>query len=440
MAGIVGAIGPDAVAATSKMGEVLEHRGGVQFCTRGILTNGTEYAACSLGSAKFNQASSNDGVSITVSDVFNNSYARARIINSRVLNLDRDCIGSRPLFYGTSDEHALCAFASERKALWSIGVRHARRVDPGSSVAICQPDHVDIVVQKPLRLTNNNSALCDETSAVNGLRKVLKEALDRVSDEELGVAFSGGLDSSLLCKLMESPKGNQYYAVGMANSHDLKTAQNAAHLLDIDLQPIRLDLDLIETYIPRVIEAIESYSTLDVAIALPMYVLEEHAKTAGLSSILTGQGADELFAGYFKYASLSASTDEMLREVLQNDVFNIARDNLERDNLAVAAHGLNLILPYLDLNVVLFGLTLNSSLKLRNGVNKYILRKVAEQVMPRELAYQQKKAIQYGTGVSAALRRLARKAKQHTDLKNGKFPVALYLQSIVEKNGINVAE
>jgi asparagine synthase (glutamine-hydrolysing) len=237
-----------------------------------------------------------------------------------------------------------------------------------------------------------------------------------------------------------NPQDNQYYAVGMAKSHDLKSARNAAHILDIDLQLIRLDLDLIEAYIPRVIEAIESYSTLDVAIALPMYVLEEHAKTAGFSSVLAGQGADELFGGYSKYTAFSASTDEMLREALQNDVFNIARDNLERDNLAAAAHGLNLILPYLDLNVVLFGLSLSGSLKLHNGVNKYILRRVAEQVMPRELAYRQKKAIQYGTGVSAALRRLARKAQQRIDQKNGKFPVALYLRSIVEKNGIKVAE
>jgi asparagine synthase (glutamine-hydrolysing) len=118
-------------------------------------------------------------------------------------------------------------------------------------------------------------------------------------------------------------------------------------------------------------------------------------------------------------------------------VRNIARDNLERDNLAAAAHSLDIILPYLDPRVVVFGLALDATWKLHNGINKYVLRKVAEQVMPRELAYRQKKAIQYGTGVSSMLQRLARKKMRST---NSRGVLRLYLRSIAEKQGVMVAE
>jgi asparagine synthase (glutamine-hydrolysing) len=217
----------------------------------------------------------------------------------------------------------------------------------------------------------------------------------------------------------------------------LNNAQHAARLLKVDLQTIELNEYDLEAFIPVVIEAIESYSPLDVAIALPFYILAEQAEAAGFSSVLTGQGADELFAGYSKYESLHSAPNDTLNNVLEMDVLNIARDNLERDNLAAAAHSLDVVLPYLDPRVVVFGLALDASWKLHNGINKYVLRKVAERVMPRELAYRQKKAIQYGTGVSSVLQKLARRKMRSV---NSRGVLRLYLRSIAEKKGIMVAE
>ncbi|MGA7074957.1 MAG: asparagine synthase-related protein, partial [Halobacteriota archaeon] len=99
---------------------------------------------------------------------------------------------------------------------------------------------------------------------------------------------------------------------------------------------------------------------------------------------------------------------------------------------------LDVVLPYLDPRVVFFGLAIDGAWKLHNGINKYVLRKVAEQVMPRELAYQQKKAIQYGTGISATLQRLAR--KKNLPSTNRRGALRLYLRSIAEKHDIAVAE
>jgi len=415
------------------------HRGDVRHCSQGKLANGTEYAVSTMGDAQFSANSGSSGLSITVSDRYHSSYARARIIDSRVLLLDRDCIGSRPLFYGSNLKGSLCAFASERKALWSAGIINAQRVDPGTTVAIHEPRSVTFGTKKTFQRSSRIRATNNESRAVKDLRELLKSVMNELADEQMGVAFSGGVDSSLLCAIMADNTNNRYFAAGLPESHDLKSAQRAARLMGIDLQIIHLHARHVEMLIPRVIETVESCNPLDVAIALPMYVLFEQTKAVGLKSIVSGQGADELFAGYSRYTNFYAANHNRLRNALEIDVLNIARDNLERDNLAAAYHSIDIILPYLDPRVVKFGLTIDGSLKLNHGINKYILRKVAEQLIPQELAYRKKKALQYGTGVSAVLQKLAHK-NLPCDKRNSKGALGIYLRSVAEKRGIAVAQ
>lgn len=438
MSGIVGAVGLNTSVAVSKMCETLGHRGAALQSVNGMLTDHVEYTMCSLGPAKCDRASSCKAVSMSVEDAFGSSYAKARIKNSQFLSLERDFVGARPLFYGVNRASSLCAFGSERKAIWAAGIEHAHRVNPGTTVMIYKPQRIEIQATHPLKLSYGDSTLNDG-NAVKSLQILLEGVLNEIPDKQIGIAFSGGLDSSLLYRLMADPADSQCYVVGLPESYDLKNAGKTARLLGVNLQVIQLRTELVETAIPHVIEAIESCSPLDVAIALPLYILATHARAAGFNSVLTGQGADELFAGYAKYGNLLAPTAETLRNTLEADVLNIAKNNLERDNLAAAAHSLELLLPYLDPKVVTFGLALNCSWKLNNESNKYILRRLAEQVMPYELAHQRKKAMQYGTGISQLLQRLA-KTKLPTAKNLGTSAVRLYLQSIAEKHSIRVQD
>jgi len=439
VSGIVGAVGPRAFQAVRSMHQVLLHRGTERRYSQGKLANGTEYAVSALGDAQLSASSGSGSLSVTVSDRYHSSYAQARIVDSRVLLLDKDCIGSRPLFFGSNLKGPLCAFASERKALWSVGIDGAKRVDPRTTVVIHGPSSITFRAKKALQQSSRDHPTYNESLAVKDLSELLKSVMNELADEQMAVAFSGGVDSSLLCAIMANNANNRYFATGLPESHDLKSAQQAARLMRIDLQVIHLDARHVEMLIPRVIETIESCNPLDLAIALPMWILSEQTKTAGLKSILSGQGADELFAGYSRYARLAAVNNGELRDALESDVLNIARNNLERDNLTAASHSIDVILPYLDPRVVKFGLMIDSTLKLNRGINKYILRKVAEQLIPHELAYRPKKALQYGSGVTAVLRKLARE-NLPCDKRNSKGAVGIYLRSVAEKCGIEVAE
>jgi len=189
--GIVGAVGPRAVQAVRSMQRVLKHRGGVRRFSQGKLANDTEYAVSALGDAQFNATSGSNGLSITVSDRYHSSYAQARIVDSRILLLDRDCIGSRPLFYGSNLKGSLCAFASERKALWSVGINRAQRVDPGTTVTIHGTSSITFGTKKTLQQSSRNRTTNNESRVVNDLRELLKSVMNELTDEQMGVAFSG---------------------------------------------------------------------------------------------------------------------------------------------------------------------------------------------------------------------------------------------------------
>jgi asparagine synthase (glutamine-hydrolysing) len=156
--------------------------------------------------------------------------------------------------------------------------------------------------------------------------------------------------------------------------------------------------------------AVESASTLKVSIALPLYLLAQRARKDGFKVLLSGQGADELFGGYARYEA--DAREGRLPEALDRDLRHIAEVNLERDDAATMAHGVELRVPFLDLRVVGASRRMGPSLKVRpNGkdyIRKYVLRKVAEKYLPREVAQAPKKAIQYGTGAQKTLERLAR--------------------------------
>jgi asparagine synthase (glutamine-hydrolysing) len=198
----------------------------------------------------------------------------------------------------------------------------------------------------------------------------------------------------------------------MADSHDVKAARQAAKLMGAEGRHIVYEITEadVEDVIARTVYAVESASLQKVSIALPTYLLAQRARKDGYKVLLSGQGADELFAGYARYEA--AFRENRLADELDHDLRHIAEVNLERDDAATMAHGVELRVPFLDMRVVAASRRMGPHLKVRpNGkdyIRKYILRKVAEKYLPREVWSAPKKAIQYGTGVQKTLERLAK--------------------------------
>jgi asparagine synthase (glutamine-hydrolysing) len=265
---------------------------------------------------------------------------------------------------------------------------------------------------KPLRM---------EIAAKRLQELLLQSTRDRVSDvREVAIAFSGGLDSSVLAFLAKKcGVKTQLITVGLGNTTETAFAQNVAQALNLPIHVVTYSIGDVEETLPKVLCLIENSDPVNVGIAIPLFWTAQVAATQGLDVLLAGQGADELFGGYHRYLNIYAEKgEEALQEALFHDFATYYESDFQRDNSVCAYHKVKLRLPYTDSRVVDFALLLPVSLKIESPsdkLRKKVLRNTAEHMgVPAFIANRAKKAIQYATGVDKALRKLAKRENLNT--------------------------
>jgi asparagine synthase (glutamine-hydrolysing) len=329
------------------------------------------------------------------------------------LIVGRDAMGLAPLYFGKNDK--LCAFASERKALWKLGLSTVESFPPGNVAVVRDDRHVSFkhvrTIQKPV------VKRIEMKPAVKRLQRLLLQSTkDRVSGvKEVAVAFSGGLDSSLVAFLAKKCGVKVHLiTVGLENMPETKYAEDAAKALNMPTLVKTYSIDDVEAALRKVLWLIEDPNAINAGIAIPLYWTSEVVAAHGFTVLMAGQGADELFGGYHRYLGTYA---EEGADALQTELFaDIARcyeTNFQRDKQACAFHNVELCLPFADMRVVDFALSLPLHLKIESHTDKLrkrVLRKAAESFgMTNFIVSKPKKAVQYATGVDKALRKLAKR-------------------------------
>jgi asparagine synthase (glutamine-hydrolysing) len=337
-------------------------------------------------------------------------YAFAYVKDGETL-LARDTVGVKPLYYGSTGN--MFAFSSEKKCLLSIGIIEIFSLKPGHTLSY----RSGRLTGKKVTGFITGERINDETTASKELLNAIERAVKKRCYSPCGIAFSGGLDSSLLAALSREA---ELYSVGMAGSHDVRQTKKAADLLGSDnkLHLHELTIEEVESALPDVMRDVESSDPLKVSIAMPLFFASKNARNDGVRVMLSGQGADELFAGYKRYESMEPGE---LESALRNDLDSIAANNLERDDAVTMANAVELRVPYLDKEVVELALRIAPQLKICNGVRKYILRLAAAKLLPEELAWKEKKAAQYSSGIYSALEKLAKKNGYRGDQSLGRY-------------------
>ena len=262
----------------------------------------------------------------------------------------------------------------------------------------------------------------DRDAAVDDVRHAIATTLDGVSAEGLAVAFSGGVDSALVASALDAP----LYVVGFEGSHDIEAARSAADLMGRELTVVEVSLREIEDAVPAVARAIGRTNAMDVSIALPLYFAGRAAAGDGHGRLAVGQGADELFGGYAKVANAPGDHRVEADTVrgARREVVDTLPDQLERDVLAVRVAEVEPVAPLLHDRVVRAALRLPGDLLVTaDGERKWALRRAARGRVPDEVAFRDKKAVQYGSLISRELDRLARRAgyKRRMDDHVGRY-------------------
>jgi len=230
------------------------------------------------------------------------------------------------------------------------------------------------------------------------LEEAIKEAVHLRTVKDAVVTLSGGVDSTLVAALSGLPA----IAVGVPESHDLLAAEHAAGVLGIPLKIHEITEGDVETALIDVLKLLPLATPMDVEIAITGWFISRLAKNQHANRIVTGQAADELFAGYARYGATST-----LRSDLEADFLGLFRQR-ERDSTIASAFGVWYSLPFMDERVVRKANTLLPEELLSGDQRKIALRKVAEKYLPPDIAWKPKKAMQYGSGVTKLLSHLAK--------------------------------
>jgi len=339
------------------------------------------------------------------------SYTFA-ILSPNKIMAGRDLFGTCPLYFGEND--TICALASERKALWRLGIKHVKSFPPGNLAALTRRGFTFrpvATVRQPIQ-----KRVSMEKAARRLHNLLLTSTMERVSDaKKIAVAFSGGLDSSVVAVLAKTyAKRVSLVTVGLEGQLELQHAETAAKSLEMPLKIQTYTIADVEKVLKKALWLIEEPSAMKVGVAIPLFWAAQIASKMGCRVMLSGQGADELFGGYHKYRNEYALDGvEAVQKSMFHDLMMSYETNFQRDNQVCAFHKVELRLPFIDREVVRFALSLPVNLKIKSAedrLRKRVLRHAAQNMgISMFISEKTKKAVQYATGVDRALRELARR-------------------------------
>jgi asparagine synthase (glutamine-hydrolysing) len=327
----------------------------------------------------------------------------------------RDSIGVQPLYYG--ENRSVAALASNRKALWKLGLEKTWSFPPGHLAFVSHGGFTfkpvkTLVYSKPKPITMQKAA--------EALQKMLEQSVRMrvLGISEIAVGFSGGLDSSVVAFLAKKYGANvQLVHVSLENRPETEEAKRAADELELPIQVCLFKEADVEKVVSKVVEIIEDPYPVKVSIGVPFYWTAEKTAEAGFRVLLAGQGADELFGGYQRYVNdYLLYGEEKVRRTMFNDVVRLHESNIERDVKICSFHDVELRLPFASYEIADFALSLPVELKIQkkaDSLRKLVLRKVAENIgLPASITQKPKRAVQYSTGINDALKKIANKHKR----------------------------
>jgi asparagine synthase (glutamine-hydrolysing) len=341
----------------------------------------------------------------------------------------RDPYGVRPLFQGRDIKTSNLYFASEMKALYDCEDQISS-FNPGHYATYTITDeavlrlsykvyHTVPWLKNPLWSPDAPDGLKEATVALRyALQAAVKKRL--MTERPCAALLSGGIDSSLICSLVQSELKAlgkpplKTFSIGFEGSPDLAYARKVAEHIGSDHTEIISTPDEFFNAIPEVVKATETYDITSIRASVGNWmVCREIAKRTDCKVVFNGDGSDEVFGSYLYF--FRAPSDEEFEAESANLLENIHMYDVLRSDRSISSHGLEARTPFLDKQFVAVARAIatiwrrprragmeRSSGEIADGqVEKWILRKAFEGtgLLPDEVLWRQKEA--FSDGVSS---------------------------------------
>ena len=344
--------------------------------------------------------------------------------------LARDPLGVKPLYWARHDDRLIVASelgafpAQTRDVVEEFPPGHHWTPEDGLR-AFVDLRSDPLGVDQPV-----GPEFTERSQAHDAIRETLVTAVRErmMADVPVGVFLSGGLDSSIIAAIMarESQPGASVhsFAAGTEGSPDLAAARVVADKFGLVHHERVYSDDEVMHVLPEVVRVTESYEPSLIRSAVPNFLLAELAATH-VKVVLTGEGADELFAGYHHLRELDIPA---LRDALVQGLETLHHLNLQRCDRVTMAHGLEARVPFLSRDLLAVAQQIPIEWKLlgddgqEKAHEKAILREAFEGWLPAEVLWRRKEQFGDGSGTAAVMTRRAEAFVQDADWSAVRIP------------------
>lgn len=231
-----------------------------------------------------------------------------------------------------------------------------------------------------------------------------------VNDKKIGIAFSGGVDSSLLAKLCTDLGCDvTLLTIGFADSHDIQFSKEISHLLGYEHKIEKISSKIFPEIAEKIKKTIKTDNLSWNENCIAFYFISKLAKRCGIDEVLTANGIDELFCGYNAYRDAIKHGADSVMNLMESKIGN-ELNMMKAVNLVSSEFNVSILQPFLSKEFIHFAKKIPTEEKIHGPddlIRKHIVRNLALKIgVPKEAAFKRKKALQYGSLIHKTLMKI----------------------------------
>ena len=230
---------------------------------------------------------------------------------------------------------------------------------------------------------------------------------ETVNTKKIGVAYSGGVDSTLISKICHDMDYDiTLLTIGFPESHDILFAKEVNEHLKYPHNVLEIDSETFPGVASKINQMIKTENLSWNENSIAFHYVSKLANGLGLDAVITANGIDELFCGYNAYREAFLGGESQINEVMLAKLDNELK-MMKAVNLVTSEFGVTMFQPLLSPKFIEYAKTVPISEKIRGSEDlyrKHIVRRLAFEInVPEISCNKRKKALQYGSKIHKAL-------------------------------------
>ena len=237
--------------------------------------------------------------------------------------------------------------------------------------------------------------------------KIKDSITQTVTEKKIGIAYSGGVDSTLISKVCKDMGYDvTLLTIGFAESHDILFAKEVNEQLNYTHHILEIEPKDFPSIPSTIHEKIQTDNLSWNENCIAFYYVSKLAKSLGLSTVVTANGIDELFCGYNAYREAFSGGESKINEVMDAKLDNELK-MMKAVNLIASEFDVKILQPLLSPDFINYAKTVPITDKITDSEDmyrKHMIRQLAKQVgVPEVSCNKRKKALQYGSKIHKTL-------------------------------------